>query len=100
MVKVEVVDKVSQFKCYYDRDFYPTKLLAFVEHIRIENTQETYAIVHSCVDSDSDYKRDSALTETWTCNLMTMSVLCSILPYAPVIYNCLVMIFNELNDYD
>jgi putative IMPACT (imprinted ancient) family translation regulator len=66
MVKVEVVDKVSRFKCHYDRDFYPTKLLAFVEHIRIENTQETYAIVHSCIDSDSDsdYKRDSALTET------------------------------------
>eukprot|EP00972_Heterocapsa_arctica_P049282 7253698-Heterocapsa_arctica.AAC.1 len=52
---------------FYPYGHYPTKVLAFVEHIRIENTQtitDTYAIVHSCIDSD--HTRDSALTESWT----------------------------------
>jgi hypothetical protein len=52
---------------YYDKCSYPTKLLAFVEHISYVNseiTRETSAIVHSC--DESDHSRDSALTETWT----------------------------------
>eukprot|EP00978_Attheya_sp_CCMP212_P035352 scaffold153328_cov43-Attheya_sp.AAC.1 len=53
---------------FYPYGHYPTKVLVFVEHIRIENTQiitDTYAIVHSCIDSD--HTRDSgALTESWT----------------------------------
>jgi hypothetical protein len=42
-------------------------LLAFIEHIRLVNseiTRETSAIVHSC--NESDHSRDSALTETQT----------------------------------
>ena len=52
---------------YYDKCLYPTKLLAFIEHIRHVNseiTRETSAIVHSC--NESDHSRDNALTETWT----------------------------------
>ena len=52
---------------FFPYGHYPTKVLAFVEHIHIVNTEtitDTYAIVHSCIDSD--HKRDSALTESWT----------------------------------
>jgi hypothetical protein len=55
---------------YYDNCLYPTKLLAFIEHIRLVNseiTKETCCdIVHSCNESDHTQPRDSLLTETWT----------------------------------
>eukprot|EP00978_Attheya_sp_CCMP212_P017680 scaffold47365_cov68-Attheya_sp.AAC.4 len=54
-------------KGFYAYGHYPTKVLAFVECIRIVNTQsitDIYAIVHSCIDSD--HTRDSSLTESWT----------------------------------
>ena len=50
----------------YDKCLYLTKLLAFIEHIRLVNseiTRETSAIVHSC--NKSDHSRDSVCTETW-----------------------------------
>ena len=59
-------EEESLVEGYYDKCLYPTKLLAFVEHIRHTNaavTKETGAIVHSC--DESDHSRDSALTETW-----------------------------------
>ena len=45
---------------YHDKCLYPTKLLAFIEHIRLVNskiTKETCDIVHSCNESDHSTKR-------------------------------------------
>eukprot|EP00978_Attheya_sp_CCMP212_P010595 scaffold25757_cov56-Attheya_sp.AAC.2 len=66
MVVFEIDDDVSP-KGFYPYGYYPTKVLTFIEHIKVVNTQtitETYAIVHSYIDSD--HTRYSALTESWT----------------------------------
>jgi hypothetical protein len=59
-------EEERQVEDYYDRCLYATKLLAFIEHIRLVNseiTRETSVIVHSSCN-ESDHSRDSALTET------------------------------------